>query len=256
MIRFGTLTNLFLTENWLNIKPTKSINIFDPNCQNLMNLVETIEYIASDHDQEGKEGNISGQEDSDFDEESAFDDDNAAPIDIIQEIHTHIHFLVQLGPTLMRNLVAARKVQVEAPYPPIGPFHFLKPAELYASHIREKYRHAPERLLKRLGEYNWQIHQLVRNRLYGRHRLESRPNPIFVSLKDDPADVDYAKFHTTDISSQVEGERGLIEVPDTPKQLSKGEPFKCQFCGRLFFYIKNHWEWKSVYNYLSGIEIS
>ena len=72
---------------------SKNLNYFDQNFGELLRLVEAIRCCHCDHDREGKGDDMSSDENIDFDQDNASDDDTE-PIDVLQEMHTHVDFLV------------------------------------------------------------------------------------------------------------------------------------------------------------------
>lgn len=170
---------------------------------------------------------------------------------------------MELGPTLQRNLLHAQKSRTESSYPPVVPFRLSDSAGIYVSLVREKFRNAEDQLVDRLGESNWQRHQMVREQLK-RHPKEEdvivdKDQDLFYSVfrpystfQDSgigtsiPACTEYAPSHASLQSSNIEGEEGSLRVPPTPEEVKDGTPFQCPFCGLFILNIKNRIDWKSV----------
>ena len=241
----------------------------DQQSQELKYLVEQARTIACNR---GEKDGESGSDDSyGTDEDSASDDEDEETSDIVQELRTHIHYLVELGPTLQQNLLYARKARIESSYPPVVPFRLSGPAKIYVSLVREKHRNAEDQLVDRLGESNWQRHRIVREQM-ARTKKQSEEEDGSVeenpSVKDQDglhsafrpystfhdsgigtsvsAHTEYAPSHTSFQSSNIEGEQGSIRVPPTPEEVGAGKPFQCPFCGSTLLNIKNRVDWKSV----------
>jgi hypothetical protein len=50
--------------------------------------------------------------------------------------------------------------------------------------------------------------------------------------------------HSSFVSSLAEDNTGNLRVPSTPKEVSKGIPFKCNICGHVLSRIRNRVDWK------------
>lgn len=239
----------------------------DQQFQELRHLVECTSTIISY--QSEKDGGANSDNGSVTDEDSGSDDGDTSGI--VPELRSQIVHLQELGPTVQRNLLLTQKAGVESSYPPVVPFHLSDPANIYVSLVREKFKHAEDQLIDRLGESNWQRHKIVRERMESvkRHpeeaneRMEQnrfvhdqdvpysafRPYATFHDSgigTSVPAHTEYALSHTSFQSSNSDGEHGSMRVPPTPVEVSAGKPFQCAFCGCTLLGIKNRIDWKSV----------
>ena len=233
----------------------------DRQSQELKYLVEQTTTITSN--QAEKDGQGASDGDYDTDEDSVPGDEETS--DIVEELRSHIRYLVELGPSLQQNLLYARKARIKSVYPPIVPFHLSDPAKIYVSLIREKYRTAKDQLVDRLGESNWQRHRIVREKM---ENIKTQPEEenISVGERDQdvpysafrpcstfhdsgigtsvPANTEYAPSHTSFQSSNVEDTQGSLRVPPTPEEVGAGKPFQCPFCGGTLLNLKNRIDWK------------
>lgn len=231
----------------------------------LKDLVEQTKIITANRGGEEEEvvddDEAGGDDGYEPEEDSTSDDEQTS--DIVQELETHIHCLVELGPTLQQNLLHARKTRIKSSYPPIVPFRLSDPAAIYVSLVREKFKNAQDQLVDRLGESNWQRHKAVREQM----KTLPEENDIVKDKDQDglysifrsystfydsgigtsvPADTQYALSHTSFQSSNTEGKQGSLRVPPTPEEVKSGKPFQCAFCGQVILNIKNRIDWKSV----------
>lgn len=246
------------------LKPT----LADQQSQELKYLVEQTRTITSDQcEKDGEAGSDNGY---DTDGDSASDDEETG--DIVKELRSQIGYLLELGTTLQKNLLYARKARIESSYPPVVPFRLSDPAKIYVALVQEKYRNAPDQLVDRLGESNWQRHKNVREQMESikRHPQERdelveeekapvqdpdglcsafRPHSAFHDSgigTSVPSYTNYAASHSSFQSSNTEGERRSIRVPPTPKEVGAGKHFQCHFCGCTPKNINNRIDWKSV----------
>lgn len=234
----------------------------DAQAQELTQLVEQAESELAMRVEDGD----NTDSDDGYESESSSDDEEMN--NIVQRLKPQIGYLMQLGPTLQQNLLYARKACIEASCPPIVPFHLSNPAKIYVDLVREKFRSAPNDLVDRLGESNWQRHQIIRNQMLAIERRSegqdvSTPENIpFYNDRDDrysafrphtmfhdsgigtsvPAHTQYAPSHTSFLSTNAE--EGSLRVPAAPKALGAGQPFQCPFCGVTLRDVKNRVDWK------------
>ena len=152
------------------------------------------------------------------------------------------------------------------------PFHLSDPAKAYTALIREKYRHAQDHLVDRLGESNWQRHKSVRDRMENATQAVKNDARLAVDVDPSakntdalysafrpystfqdsglgisvPSKIEYALSHSSFQSSNIESEQGSIRVPPTPKEVGTGIPFQCPFCSSTLANIRSRVEWKLV----------
>lgn len=236
----------------------------DQQSQELKYLVEQARTITSNQGE--KDGEAGSDDGYNTDGDSASDDEETG--DIVQELSSHIRYLVELGPTLQQNLVYVQKACIKSQFPPVVPFHLSDPAKIYVSLVREKYRNAQDQLIDRLGESNWQRHKFVRKQIESvKRHPEEEDRPVEEEKEQDafysafrpfstfhdsgigttvPSRTEYAPSHTSFQSSNTEGEQKFTRVPPTPEEVSDGKPFQCPFCGSTLQNIKNRVDWKSV----------
>ena len=217
----------------------------------LAQLVEESRVVISTREEQD-ENNSSDDSCSETTESLSGDEDSG---NIVQEISSHLNYLVQLGPTLQRDVLYAYKARTTAAFPPIVPFHLSDPAKIYVSLIREKYPDAEDQLVDRLGEANWQRHQTIREQIEANDLDEGqddscsafRPHSAFHDSglgTSVPAYTEYASSHTSFQSSNAEGEEGALRVPAAPDEMSAGKPFTCPYCGITLANVKNRVAWK------------
>ncbi len=189
---------------------------------------------------------------------------NGESYDLCEDIGFSIACLAELRTSLEQNLVRAEKNRSHNARPPPVSFCLSDPAKIYVSLVREKFRQAPDQLVERLGQANWQRHVGVRKRIESTIGIVEevpktacsifRPYSTFhdsgigTSL---PTQTSYVPSHTSFISSNTEGEQNSLRVPPMPLEVVTGKPFQCDFCGMLLPSIKNRVEWKSVFLSLS-----
>ena len=261
---FISSTNIALVEvSRLSFSVLKSVQV--QQSQELRNLLEQTKIITSNRVE--NEEDVSSDDSYNTEEECTSDEEETS--DIVQVLKSRINCLVELGPTLQQNLLYARKTHVESFYPPVVPFRLSDPAKIYVSLVREKYRNAQDQLVDRLGESNWQRHQIVRERMTKHSEKEvvsvEETDPFaqekdglysifrpFSTFHDSgigisvPTHTHHAPSHASFQSSKSEGEGGSKRVPPTPEAVSADKPFRCPFCGQTLHSIKNRVDWKSV----------
>ena len=208
---------------------------------------------------------------SDSDESSSSNIEEAS--DIIEELRSHVSHLVELGPILVQNVAYARKAHTKSSHPPVIPFHLSDPAKVYVSLVREKFRNAQDHLVDRLGESNWQRHNMVRQQMKNANSrlgvdsgLVVESSTIYLDHKDDlfsefrpfsafhdsgigtslPAHTTYAPSHTSFQSTNPDGENVSVRVPPMPEQFGPGKSCMCPICGNTLPNIANRIEWKLV----------
>lgn len=164
--------------------------------------------------------------------------------------------LMDLGPAIETNLVEFEQKQKVTKQPTLLEFNVSGPAHTYVSVVRDKYPQAPTRLAERLGEANWQRHVFVRKMMHGEESLsiaeQAQEKPV--SLFHDSgigttlgAGSQYAATASSFNSSIAEKEHGSLRVPPTPKDVIRGQSFRCFLCQVVQRKIKNRIDWKCVF---------
>ena len=221
--------------------------------QELKSIVRQTRHIISGNSIEVLESGDGSGEESDS---GAEDSSDAGSYDICEDIAFTTACLTELGPSLEQSLACAERSRLRSTRPPPVSFSMSGPAEFYVSLVREKYRQAPDQLVKRLGEANWQRHMGVRKRVgnttstieedLGPTCSVFRPYSAFhdsgVGTTNPPQSI---QSHASFISSNTEGNQNSLRVPPVPAELIAGKPFRCHLC-RQFLYVKNRVSWKLV----------
>lgn len=81
---------------------------------------------------------------------------------IADDLRFRIRCLMDLVPTLEQRLARAERLTYEESCPVMVPFLASKPASNYISAVRERFQHAQDKLVERLGGANWERHNAVR----------------------------------------------------------------------------------------------
>lgn len=229
--------------------------------QELKSLVEQTKVIVSTRNIAAAPNSSHLADDSDKDQDSSSDDDDTTTV--AEELRLQTQWLTQLGPVLEQNLVSAQKARMQVSLPEPVPFSVSGPAKIYVSLVREKYKQAPNQLVERLGEANWQRHISVRNSMKASINVaEETCAPVedltvsrslfrpYSTFHDSgigssvTAQTEYAPSHTSFQSSNTEGGRELIRVPATPVEVIHGKSFQCFLCKCVLSNIKNRVDWK------------
>ena len=164
-----------------------------------------------------------------------------------------INRLIELRPSLEQNLIFKCNLPTKIK-PPSGSCCPSDPARIYVAHVRERYNKAPDELVERLGEANWQRHLAVRRRMETGNGFVNEEDAGSVipphSFRDSgygtsvPTQTQYALSHTSFISSNAEGDGSSMRVPPLPAEAGSGKPFRCSICGLMLSNIKNRVDWK------------
>ena len=172
--------------------------------------------------------------------------------EVAKNLQIQTSHLARIGPTIQRVSARLKKDELESisVYPPIVPFQVSNAAGVYVSLIRDKFKNATNDLVERLGEANGQRHQNVRNQFT---LAESASEAIFrpVSVFHDsglgtsvPNESEYARSHTSFLSTDTNGALGDLRVPANPSEVQQGKPFECFICKKIVGHIKNRVDWK------------
>lgn len=179
-------------------------------------------------------------------------------LDIGNELKFRTQCLMDLLPSLEQNIALAESDHPKSSVSAVTPFSISTPAYTYISLLRDKYRNADEGLIERLGEANWQRHVFVRRKM---EQIADGPKHELTTLLEEKATIFHdsgigttisgpyqyaasATSHTSFISSRSEAEKGFVRVPPTPKEITAGESFCCNFCGLLQSELRNRVDWK------------
>lgn len=199
---------------------------------------------------------ISSQEGDSEDEEPGF----------IHEIDFNIQCLMDLAPVIDSNLVLVERKSQNGNDPSLSAFSVSKPAWIYVSYVRDKYKFAATRLVERLGESNWQRYLVVRSRMdhcaemFGtefpvpetKETILSAFKPLSIfhdsalgtTISAASQYAASAASHTSYLSSLAQQEDSSVQVPATPTEVGTGKPFRCFICGLIQAKIKNRIDWK------------
>ena len=171
--------------------------------------------------------------------------------DFCEDVAFTIKCLMELGPSLEQNLASARRSDFSI-FKSASVLHCpSEPAGFYVSLVREKFRHASEGLVKRLGEANWQRHLKVRNMMEDAKNNPAKVQDTARSTFHDsgigtsvPVRTQYAPSHTSFRTSNTEGGPNSLRVPPTPLEAAQGKPFQCYLCGDILSTIRTRTQWE------------
>ena len=228
----------------------------------LASLLEQSEIIVSDEDTRASQhaGDESDQSDSDS-EGSSYGEES-----LYEKIQFGIARLMELAPTLQRNIARGEKARVQRILSSAQPFRVSEPAEIYVSMAREKFKKADLKLIQRLGQANWQRHGRIRDMMFrSEDSVEEKPVPHAILTTDHStfrppptfhdsglgttisSASEYAASaasHTSFASTLEEGGRKSLRVPSMPPEIADGKSFECFICRTLQSRIRNRIDWK------------
>ena len=193
-----------------------------------------------------------------LDDECESDSDDYSDVDsseMCDDMEFAVNRLMELRPSIEQNLTPKRDLATKAVQAPSRLSCLSTPARVYVGHIREKFYQAPDQLVERLGEANWQRHLAVRRRIETEsvRVVEEEAGSVVPphSFHDSgygtsvPAQTQYALSHTSFISSNQDEEEGRsLRVPPLPAKVGAGKPFQCFICGLMLSNVKNRVDWK------------
>ena len=229
---------------------------------NLASLLEQSETIVSEEDTRASQyaGDESDQSDSDTEVSSNKEES------LYEDIQFGIVRLMELAPTLQRNIVRGERARAQRILSSAQPFRVSEPAEIYVSIAREKFKQADLNLIQRLGQANWQRHRRIRDMMFRSeegieeklvpgtiHPIDHstfRPPPTFhdsglgTTITSASHYAASAASHTSFASTVEEGVRKSLRVPSMPPEAADGKPFQCSICGKLQSRIRNRIDWK------------
>jgi hypothetical protein len=212
-----------------------------------------------------------GAEEQDSDVDSLFsegDDVTWDDMGTIQSLKTVIACLMDLLPSMENSFKhLSGLLSTDQRSLPLT-FYVSGPAQNYVRMISDKYEKAESRLVRRLGEANWQRHGILRARLEVKSvdlasenkgtsiELDENPKSKFVPVSlfhDSGFGASHATqssyavtiaSHSSFMSSLGEKESGGLRVPPMPHDVFEGRPFACFICGHYLSKIKNRIDWK------------
>lgn len=180
---------------------------------------------------------------------------------IVKDIDRHIGLLMNFLPSLHHFLEYMRQ-EKEHKAAAKSEFTPSQAASAYISIVREKFTHAEEEIVERLGEANWQRHLNIRKKLEGSEQevldedeeavgAKSLFRPIS-TFQDSGlgtsivAGEGSVASHSSFRTSATEGGLGSLRVPETPAEVHLGLTFKCHICGKILSKIRDRYQWKFV----------
>ncbi|KAM0802914.1 hypothetical protein BDR22DRAFT_887245 [Usnea florida] len=229
---------------------------------NLASLLEQSETIVSDEDTRALQyaGDENDQSDSDSEVSSNGEES------LYENIKFGIACLMELAPTLQRNIFRGEKARAQRILSSAQPFFESDPAEIYVSMAREKFKQADLNLIQRLGQANWQRHRRIRDMMFrSEEGIEEKLVPGITHPTDHSTFRPRRTFHDSDLgttstsgsqytasaashtsfaSTPEEGVRKSLRVPPMPPEAADGKPFQCFICKTLQSRIRNRIDWK------------
>ena len=222
----------------------------------LASLLERAETIISDADRTASPYAGDESDQSDYDSETSSIGENS----VFENIQFGIARLMELAPTLQKNLVRGREARTQHILSSPQPFRVSKPAETYVKIAQEKFKQADLNLVQRLGQASWQRHRRIREMMYGSDESDKeepttehstfRPPPTFhdsglgTTISSASQYAASVASHTSFASIIHEEGTKSLRVPPMPPHVANGKPFTCPICGRLQSKIKNRNDWK------------
>ncbi len=225
-------------------------------------LLEKVRYIldAEDNQEDGRHKNSETEaEESEVEGLSAY-----SSMKFCKNLQAHLMCLTDLTPTLEQ---VADDLDLSGREPACEPakvdFHVTNAAKQYVAQIRDKFRNAPQKLVERLGEANWQRRTRIQSQMQGRpdeveygeteHAIarstfapvsKFHDSGLGSSLPTHSRIAASVASHTSFLSSQADGEAGRLRVPPTPAEILEGTSFECFICKELLSKLKNRVDWK------------
>ena len=203
-------------------------------------------------------------EDSETDEEAVVSEETQ--FDFVFDISSSTEGLMELLPTILRTSLYQQKrndIQRRSAAPV---FPVSEPAHAFVDHVREKFKEADPKLVRRLGEANWQRHVRIREQPEKEaeanqetvHEISVVSKSLFKPISafhdsglgsSTPAQSGYIPSpasHTSFQSTVADQSKGSLRVPPTPREVELRRPFLCEICGDRLFNIRNRVEWRWV----------
>lgn len=150
----------------------------------------------------------------------------------LQPLTHYVSLLMELCPTL--EAICKLEHQVGIRRLPDRPIIVSSAALPYVTNVRDKFPHAAQELLDRLGEANWQRHERLRA-VNSRDLSKFQPASLFrdsalgSSLRHESEKAVSTASHSSFRSSN-DGDKSRVRVPKMPMGSSWGSPFCCPFC--------------------------
>jgi hypothetical protein len=185
-------------------------------------------------------------------------------VQLCKDMHCHTTSLMDLVFSIEQTLKYADLSSKRIHVPPADSFRVSDPAQVYVSNILDKFPQADLSLVGRLGQKNWERHQIIRLKQQQIEEASSTeekdvapslfmPFSLFhdsglgLSTHASSSYAASAVSHTSFVSSLAEGEKRAWRVPPLPIAAATGKPFICNICGQTQHKIKNRVDWKYVY---------
>ncbi|KAL6720532.1 hypothetical protein ACLMJK_002456 [Lecanora helva] len=179
-------------------------------------------------------------------------------LDMGDDLDFAIGCLIELRPSLESNLMLVKNSHRQHADLPLDHTAFSNPADTYTALVKEKYQQADDRLIKRLGQANWQRHMAVRKLMDNEDAAVEQEDPsstylpylpfrdsgIGTSIPQSGKPGHYTPSHASFISSNAEEDKVSLRVPPLPIGACTGEPFRCFICGGMLTNIHNRVDWK------------
>ncbi|KAL2844406.1 hypothetical protein BJX68DRAFT_242960 [Aspergillus pseudodeflectus] len=172
-------------------------------------------------------------------------------------LHSHISCLMDLSPVIERQLNSLQSRSYDPELRLFSSFHLSEVAQPLAMRIRDRFAKAPNSLVERLANANWE--GLIRIRRVLDHistapdqedtRSVFKPFSLFHDSglgTTNPTRSNYAPTmvsHTSFLSTTGDEMKGRPRVPPLPQEGENGRPFQCPYCGKLVS-LRNRIQWK------------
>jgi hypothetical protein len=233
-------------------------------------LAKTVDIIAED----GIDVDLSSSEEGgDSDESSSSENKHLHPTELnlahdqkyfmqfYKDMRSHTQNLSDLAFSLDQTLDCVDVFTREDKIPKGGSFKVSDPAQVYVSNVLDKFPNADPKLVKRLGQKNWERHQSIRTKAQEKekapvsHELEVTPSLFkpFSMFHDSGLGLSTATIsayaasntsYSSFVSSAADGEKRSWRVPPLPFAATLGKPFTCDICGEVQYNIRNRVKWK------------
>lgn len=172
----------------------------------------------------------------------------------LQPLSHYVGLLMELCPTL--EAIYRFRHQTGERRPPDRPISVSTAARPYVSNVRDKFPHAAEELVNRLGEANWQRHERLRaiETTVAESVAAEAPKSVFrpvsffkdsalgSSLREESERARSTASHSSFLSSN-DGDKSRLRIPKLPAGLDWGQPFLCPFCHEMVD-IRTRVAWK------------
>lgn len=186
--------------------------------------------------------------------------------DLEEDLKSRVQMMLDLVPTLEMSWEHTQRMQGKSTLTPTESFRASDPARIYISLVHDKFPHADQILIERLGEANWQRHVNIRRHIeeskqFSKQDAAEAPDGTVTGSRFQPPTLFHDSgigttlasqshytqseaSHTSFVSSLADREKGVARVPPTPVEIGLDEPFRCYLCGQMQSGIKNRVGWK------------